>query len=89
MPLRSADQCRIMYVSTELPSINHSDWLLEEFEKLKQIVEAHNRASVEPVEHVERDREKLRVDWVEIARELAVSLSDIPCFSPHFDHSGA
>ncbi|CAE6521253.1 unnamed protein product [Rhizoctonia solani] len=76
---RSADQCRIMYVSTEIPSINHSDWPLEEYEKLKQIVEAHNQASSEPVEDVERDREKLRVDWVEIARELGTNRTTLQC----------
>ncbi|KAG8716105.1 hypothetical protein FRC11_009154 [Ceratobasidium sp. 423] len=79
LQLRGADQCRIMYVSTELPSINHSDWPLEEYEKLKQIVEAHNRASSEPAEDVERDREKLRVDWVEIARELDTNRTALQC----------
>ncbi|CAE6505003.1 unnamed protein product [Rhizoctonia solani] len=76
---RNADQCRIMYVSTELPSINHSDWLPEEYEKLKQIVETHNRASSEPVAGVERDRERLRVDWVEIARELGTNRTTLQC----------
>ncbi|KAH7344933.1 hypothetical protein B0J17DRAFT_591744 [Rhizoctonia solani] len=76
---RSADQCRIMYVSTELPSINHSDWSPEEYEKLKQIVETHNLASSEPVEDVERDREKLRVEWVEIARELGTNRTTLQC----------
>lgn len=71
-----------MYVSTELPSINHSDWSPEEFEKLKQIVETHNHNSTEPVKNIEGDRERLRVDWVEIAQELAVSLSSVSCFSP-------
>ncbi|ELU41752.1 myb-like DNA-binding domain-containing protein [Rhizoctonia solani AG-1 IA] len=76
IPPRSADQCRIMYVSTELPAISHSNWSSEEYEKLKQIVEIHNEASSEPVADVERDREKLRVDWVEISQELGVSLFD-------------
>ncbi|CAE6442751.1 unnamed protein product [Rhizoctonia solani] len=76
---RNADQCRIMYVSTELPSINHSDWLSEEYETLKQIVETHNQTSSEPVADVERDREKLRVDWVEIAQELGTNRTTLQC----------
>jgi hypothetical protein len=73
-----------MYVSTELPSISHSDWSPEEYEKLKQIVEAHNEASSEPVVDVERDREKLRVDWVEITQELGVRLFCLPFrFTPN------
>ncbi|CAE6532810.1 unnamed protein product [Rhizoctonia solani] len=76
---RSADQCRIMYVSTELPSINHSDWLPEEYEKLKRIVETHNRASSEPVADIDRDREKLRVDWAEIAQELGTNRTTLQC----------
>ncbi|KAB5593425.1 Myb-like DNA-binding domain containing protein [Ceratobasidium theobromae] len=78
-PPRSADQCRIMYVSTELPSINHSDWSPEEFEKLKQIVETHNHNSTEPVKNIEGDRERLRVDWVEIAQELATNRTALQC----------
>ncbi|CAE6386173.1 unnamed protein product [Rhizoctonia solani] len=79
IPPRSAEQCRIMYVSTELPSISHSDWSPEEYEKLKQIVEAHNEASSEPVVDVERDREKLRVDWVEITQELGTNRTTLQC----------
>ncbi|KAF8708430.1 Myb-like DNA-binding domain, partial [Rhizoctonia solani] len=79
IPPRSADQCRIMYVSTELPAISHSDWSSEEYEKLKQIVEIHNEASSEPVADVERDREKLRVDWVEISQELGTNRTTLQC----------
>ncbi|CAE6426955.1 unnamed protein product [Rhizoctonia solani] len=79
IPPRSADQCRIMYVSTELPAISHSNWSSEEYEKLKQIVEIHNEASSEPVADVERDREKLRVDWVEISQELGTNRTTLQC----------
>jgi hypothetical protein len=69
-----------MYVSTELPSINRSDWPPEELESLRTIVETHNSLSAEPVEDVQENREKLRVDWVEIARELDVSPSSFVRF---------
>ena len=79
-PPRTAEQCRITYIGSELPSINRSDWPPDELERLKTIVMAHNQSSTEPVEDVEEEREKLRVDWVEIAQELGVSWNLFPCF---------
>lgn len=80
-PPRTAEQCRITYIGSELPSINRSDWHSDEFERLKTIVVAHNQLSTDPVEDVEEERERLRVDWVEIAQELGVSRDLFPCFS--------
>ncbi|KAG9075548.1 hypothetical protein FS749_012772, partial [Ceratobasidium sp. UAMH 11750] len=78
-PPRAGDQCRIMYVSTELPSISRSDWTPEELESLKAIVEARNRLSAEPVEDIEKHRDMLRVDWVEIARDLGTNRTALQC----------
>ncbi|QRV91337.1 Myb-like DNA-binding domain protein [Ceratobasidium sp. AG-Ba] len=93
-PPRTADQCRIMYVSTECPSINRSNWTPEEFESLRTLVETHNQISTEPVEDIEENRDKLRVDWVEIARKLGTNRTALQClkkfvFDPTSGHGGS